>query len=680
MNCDLFSIVKGFPPCATYVGVSPTLCYLLEKKKPPCCLQLTTACEHCPYKNARQYNWSSRCIILASDFASNGIYNFLVPLRAHFHNAQSLRPIVLLLERKPSSQFIDAISWFPMVYWMPGLIDSLDDLIKAGINLADSVVVTNKESTNSAEEDYLADCNTIVAVQTMFKLFPSVGIITELSQSSNMRFMQFRAHDVYNFAMARARAGSSNAMTLGNNQNGNNNNSNDVQAAAALINSAACIGRAIDHDQSARMSSASQQAADHHQQQQQAAWAAAAKYNYATRKRHVRRHARDYNAHAYKFRLPFAAGNVFSASMLDTLLYQAFVKDYMITMVRLLLGIDQAPGSGFLSSMRITRDDLWIRTYGRLYQRLCSTSCEIPIGIYRNEPLEVVRRFEPSQTFGGFASQQASYEQATEELERQEITNLVRNRLQDLGMPATDYDDTSGHRNNTFSYVIINPNCDLQLKEGDLIRKLFMHRANSVRLDVANRGAANATGNSSQAAQTNNNIPQEQQQQQQQCYTSASLIKSCVSDGDIKSNVEAKHNNNNKNRQGVHISIKVDDDDDTTNTNDACCIRRSSCSDAPTVVPNINSMPPMSVASVVPNCSATNGQRSTIGSTNKSSCVLKTTQTSNNGTPIVVATTAPSTTATTTTINQQQSIVMMTTTTTTREHTAGNTFMSATRV
>ncbi|CAG7785356.1 unnamed protein product, partial [Allacma fusca] len=53
---------------------------------------------------------------------------------------------------------------------------------------------------------------------------------------------------------------------------------------------------------------------------------------------------------SYMFRLPFAAGSVFSASMLDTLLYQAFVKDYLITFVRLLLGIDQAPGSGFLTS------------------------------------------------------------------------------------------------------------------------------------------------------------------------------------------------------------------------------------------------------------------------------------------------------------------------------------------
>lgn len=53
------------------------------------------------------------------------------------------------------------------------------------------------------------------------------------------------------------------------------------------------------------------------------------------------------------FRLPFAAGTVFSASMLDTILYQAFVKDYVITFIRLLLGIDQAPGSGFLASVNL---------------------------------------------------------------------------------------------------------------------------------------------------------------------------------------------------------------------------------------------------------------------------------------------------------------------------------------
>jgi len=33
-------IIKGFPPVSPYIGVTPTLCYLLRDKKPLCCLQL----------------------------------------------------------------------------------------------------------------------------------------------------------------------------------------------------------------------------------------------------------------------------------------------------------------------------------------------------------------------------------------------------------------------------------------------------------------------------------------------------------------------------------------------------------------------------------------------------------------------------------------------------------------
>lgn len=298
-------------------------------------------------------------------------------------------------------------------------------------------MVTNKESTNSAEEDYLADCNTIVAVQTMFKMFPSVGIITELSQSSNMRFMQFRAHDVLFGGLSmsnyypnsgaggsskhqRRQLRSSRQALDSTGDSANNDNENNQQQGAG---SGACFtGNAIrDRIQLRKLHS----------------------------QLYTKSMGKEVNSHAYKYRLPFAAGNVFSASMLDTLLYQAFVKDYMITMVRLLLGIDQAPGSGFLSSMKIGKEDLWIRTYGRLYQRLCSTTCEIPLGIYRTEPLETQatgRRANganmgasSSFSFGALASQQASYEHATEELERIEITNMVKNRLRDLGMLDTDY-------------------------------------------------------------------------------------------------------------------------------------------------------------------------------------------------------------------------------------------------
>ncbi|XP_052789298.1 potassium channel subfamily T member 2-like isoform X2 [Mya arenaria] len=404
--------VRGFPPITPYIGTSPTLCHLVREKRPLCCLQLAQVCDHCCYNNAKEYNWPNRAIIVAADYASNGLYNFIVPLRSHARPSNTLNPIVLLLEKRPDTAFMETICHFPMVYWMLGSIEQLDDLLRSGINLADNVVIVNKESSNSQEEETLADCNTIVAVQTIFRLFPSGNIITELTQSSNMRFMQFRANDSYSYELSK-----------------------------------------LEKKEKERGS-------------------------------HI----------SYMFRLPFAGGNVFSASMLDTLLYQAFVKDYLITFVRLLLGIDQAVGSGHLSCMKITKDDLWIRTYGRLYQKLCSTTCEIPIGIYRTQvkscrsppanhsALEYLihrngekrgHRYRNqngvSLNMMSMADQEKSdSHSSTMNPERHEISQLVKCRMKSLQQPLEDYDEKN-EKANTISYVIINPGYDLQLQLGDVV-------------------------------------------------------------------------------------------------------------------------------------------------------------------------------------------------------------------
>lgn len=55
-----------------------------------------------------------------------------------------------------------------------------------------------------------------------------------------------------------------------------------------------------------------------------------------------------------------------------------------------------------------------------------------------------------------------------QQIERAEIANLVRSRMDSLNLPTVDYDDVSEKRNN-LSYVIINPSCDLKLEEGDIM-------------------------------------------------------------------------------------------------------------------------------------------------------------------------------------------------------------------
>lgn len=51
--------------------------------------------------------------------------------------------------------------------------------------------------------------------------------------------------------------------------------------------------------------------------------------------------------------------------------------------------------------MKITEDDLWIRNYGRLYQKLCSSTGDNPIGIYRTEAHKLpVSEVSSSSCFG----------------------------------------------------------------------------------------------------------------------------------------------------------------------------------------------------------------------------------------------------------------------------------------
>lgn len=90
-------------------------------------------------RTAYDYNWQNRTIILAADYASGAIYNFIIPLRAHFRPKGKLSPIILLLERRPDTAFLDAVSHFPMIYWMTGSIDCIDDLLRSGITLAEVI-------------------------------------------------------------------------------------------------------------------------------------------------------------------------------------------------------------------------------------------------------------------------------------------------------------------------------------------------------------------------------------------------------------------------------------------------------------------------------------------------------------------------------------------------------------
>lgn len=394
-------VITGTPPITLYAGTKNTRCYLTKTDRPLCCLRWGEDCEHCSFKNSNQQRWQGRLIILSTERPHSGIFNFIIPLRSQFIKTVSLSPIILLLEVEPDSLFLETVAKFPMVYWMKGSLN-VDDLLVAGIQKSSHLVVTNRESKDSVEtENVLVDSETIVAVQTVSKLFPNANIITELDKASNMRFMQFQAHDHY------------------------------AQKISKL-------------------------------------------------EKKLKEHMRTTLTHI--FRLPFAAGRVFSGSMLDTLLYQTFVKGYLIKFVRLLLGIDAEMNSGHLSSIKIKRPTLAkYRTYGDLYQGLCSMTGEVPIAIYRTEK----RKHTDDQVDGPDNNNKSADEEGLsrrastkkislnikqfyEKSEKDDITDLIRNRMKSLEMDTLSYceHDDMG---TPVSYIILNPHPQRKLRKGDLV-------------------------------------------------------------------------------------------------------------------------------------------------------------------------------------------------------------------
>lgn len=56
------------------------------------------ACEHVSFEEAKAYGFKNKLIIVSAETAGNGLYNFIVPLRAYYRPRRELNPIVLLLE------------------------------------------------------------------------------------------------------------------------------------------------------------------------------------------------------------------------------------------------------------------------------------------------------------------------------------------------------------------------------------------------------------------------------------------------------------------------------------------------------------------------------------------------------------------------------------------------------
>ncbi|XP_062514893.1 potassium channel subfamily T member 2-like isoform X2 [Corticium candelabrum] len=371
---------KGVPSQVPYIGMQPLQCYLLPETTPLCCLHLTKPCEHTEDNQSVMTNWKTGSVIISGSYTCNGIYHFILPLRAHYIPRCTLRPIVLLLENEPDQRFLEAISCFPQIYYLIGSPNDIDDLLRAGILCAHTIVVVRNYDV--ASEDPMADAGNIIALQKIFRIFPETNVVTELSTRQNIRFTKFRW-----------------SWTVGQKVECDNPLSSASRTRYERVGM-----------KCARVAPASL--------------------------------SRDHMT--YMFRPAFAAGNVFTASMLDTLLYQSYVKPWIIPLVEQLLGCRQVNGSGFLWQIPVDGSLASLKTYGRVCQRLAQKFGLLVFGVYRTV-------------------QNDQRQQRIDTRMPSSCEKVLKDRMQYLGISG----EPPERRERGDSFVLVNPKPDLQMQSGD---------------------------------------------------------------------------------------------------------------------------------------------------------------------------------------------------------------------
>ncbi|KAI6653632.1 Potassium channel subfamily member 1 isoform X21 [Oopsacas minuta] len=144
----------------------------------------------------------------------------------------------------------------------------------------------------------------------------------------------------------------------------------------------------------------------------------------------------------------FKSGHVFSPSMLDTIIYQSAKKDYIIELVRLMLGLEQREGSAYLAKVEISQTEVSLyQNYGRIMQKFACDRKDLAIGVYRTEMQKHVSR--------------------SENLRYERVQEFLRFKLKELCIENVNIPPLPDRSKN--SYVLVNPDASLTLDPNDVI-------------------------------------------------------------------------------------------------------------------------------------------------------------------------------------------------------------------
>ncbi len=88
--------------------------------------------------------------------------------------------IVIVAPMLPDDQLWEQISIFKNVFFMQGSPLKFADLVRAGVERADTVLVLASSTNTNAKDDFMIDSETILSYMLIEAIVPNIKILVEL--------------------------------------------------------------------------------------------------------------------------------------------------------------------------------------------------------------------------------------------------------------------------------------------------------------------------------------------------------------------------------------------------------------------------------------------------------------------------------------------------------------------
>ncbi|KAI3379045.1 hypothetical protein SNEBB_003589 [Seison nebaliae] len=461
-----------------HMNLNIKTCHMMKQRRHICCTKLGSLCEHridvklfmkycetdyadilsnnsnhriilkqleelipIEIRTYKSYGWKYNSILLINSRCGSAIFNLLFPLRAASLSKETLRPIILILERPPTNYFLRIISQLPMVYWNYGSIRDMEILLESGILDTQTIIVLPEDRSQLVHESIehivedrsmeIRKWNEDKIPENFLHLENRLLHVEQLLRTINRRITFGNLDDILS-TLSHLRQ---------EHNDSHHGDSDDPYQEECLKDVKNILGiqtllqrfphlnivTELRNPMNMRFLNSSSNLFSRLLEKQE------------------KIHYDSHNYMKYLWKAPFVSGKVYSTVMLESFLYRSFEKQYLISLIRLLLDLDHNEHSANLTSIIVKEVDAANCYYSQLFTHLVMNEGTIPIGLCRrivdNNDNQILRK----------------------------SVSIPHNSYKNEKLNEFDIQFSYEYRGDLSSLVLVNPPSNTQLIEGDVI-------------------------------------------------------------------------------------------------------------------------------------------------------------------------------------------------------------------